>query len=165
VLDRFISDALVTRQEWELFRMLKAIPKIFWIIQGAHGGHKRVFDPLEQKYLAMAGLPTDPPAPGALPYAEFDQNVLFQLARRQRLHQAAAHLSPDQAEKDEQLVAFRRQLVQWVEDQQRAALEEVRLNVSNLAWSSDPADDPTEAIERRIDRFIQTGSLYPRPEE
>lgn len=165
ILKRFVSDSLVTRQEWELFHEHRAIPLLYWIIQGKNGGHKRVFSPLEQKYLGMAGLPQDAPAPGTLPYADFDQRVLIHLARRDRLHKASGRLSPVESEQDQQLIEFRRQLMQMVEDQVRADLESVKLDLDGIPRSGAKEDDPTGAIEEQIDRFIQTGSTAPPPEE
>lgn len=165
VLKRFITDALITRQEWELFREFQAIPKLFWIIQGPGGGHRRHFTPMEKKYLELAGLPADPPAPGDLAYADFDGRVLEMVRRRDRLQRQSGFLGANEDEYSAAMVEFRRQLVQWLEDQQRASLESVKLDLSNLPRSHESQDDPTEAIERRTDRFIRTGSIYPKPQE
>lgn len=165
VLGRYISEALVTRQEWELFRQHRAIPKLFWIIQGIGGGHRRHFTPLERKYLGLAGLPTEPPAPGDLAYADFDNRVLEMVRRRDRLQRQQGFLGTTEDEYSAAMVTFRRQLVQWLEDQQRAALESVKLDLGDLPRSGAPGDDPTAAIERRTERFIQTGSIYPKPKE
>lgn len=165
ILKRFVSDSLVTRQEWELFHQHKAVPKLFWIIQGSHGGHKRVFTQLEQKYLGMARLPQEPPDPGTLPYAEFDQRVLMQLARRDRLHKAGNRLSPIESERDQQLIEFRRQLMDWVSNQVRTDLESAKLDLSGIPTSGAKEDDPTGRIEEAIDRFIQTGSSAPPPQQ
>ena len=164
VLKRFVSDALVTRQEWELYQAQKAIPKLFWVIQGEHGGHKRTFTPLEQKYLALARLPTQPPAPGDLPYAEFDQRVLMQLARRDRLQKLSGRLSPVEAESDAQMIELRRQLVGWLEEQVRTDLESAKLDLGGVPRSGAKEDDPTGMIEESVHRFIQTGSSAPPPE-
>jgi len=164
VLKRFVSEALVTRQEWELYHTHKAIPKLYWVIQGEHGGHKRVFSPLEQKYLSLQGLPEEPPAPGDLPYAEFDQRVLWQFAQRDRLQKLSGRLSPVEAESDGQVVELWRQIMQRVENQQRESLESVKLDLSGLPRSGAKEDDPTGVIEEAIDRYIQTGSSAPPPE-
>lgn len=163
VLDRYITDAECTRQEWELYREYRAIPKLFWIIQGTTGGHRRHFTPLEQKYLKLAGLPDEAPAPGSLPYADFDQRTLDLVRRRDRLHTLgyAHRQNMVEGETSTAMVEFRRQLVQWLTDQQRDVLESAKLDLSGIPRSS---DDPSEAIERRTDRFIQTGSIYPKPE-
>lgn len=154
VLGRFVTESLVTRQEWELFREHRAIPKLYWIIQGEHGGHKRHFSPIEQKYLTLAGLPTDPPLPGELPYAPFDRRVLEQLARRDRLQHAKDKLSGHEDERSTQMVELRRQLVSWLEDQMKDVLESTKLDLTGIPRTS---DDPTAAIEAATARFIETG--------
>jgi hypothetical protein len=165
VLGRFITEADVTRQEWELFRELRAIPKLFWIVQGHHGGHRRHFTPMEKKYLQLAGLPPDPPAPGELPYVDFDNRALEMIRRRDRLQRQSGFLGANEDEYSAAMVEFRRQLVQWLEDQQHANLESAKLDLSDLPTSGDKVDDPTEAIERRTERFIQTGSIYPKAKD
>lgn len=165
VLDRFVSDAEVTRQEWELYREHKAIPLLFWIIQGENGGHKRTFTPIEQKYLKLAGLPSEAPAPGSLPYADFDQRALFQLARRDRIHTMQTRLSPMESERSQQAVELRRQVVAYLGDQVRATLESARLDINDLPKSSDPKYDPTPKLEEATERFINTGSTEPPLEE
>ena len=157
VLKRFVSDAEVTRQEWELYRAHKAVPLLFWIIQGDKGGHKRTFTPREQKEMALAKLPTEPPEPGSLPYADFDQRTLVQLAKRDRLHKSQVETLAEDVE-------FRRQFVAYLENQVREGLESVRLDLSGVPRSGAKEDDPTEMIEEAIDRYIQTGSTAPPPE-
>jgi hypothetical protein len=46
-----------------------------WIIQGDHGGHKVTHSGREQILARAMGLDADPPAPGSLPYAEWDWRV------------------------------------------------------------------------------------------
>jgi hypothetical protein len=157
VLDRFISDAEVTRQEWELFRQHKAIPILYWIIQGKNGGHKRTFSPLEQKLLQLKKLPAEAPNPGSLPYADFDQQVLMQLARRLRIHQSQRFLSPLEAERGQQAIEVRRQILDWLENQVREDLEAQPLDISNMKRSSDPKDDPTPKWEEAAENFLNTG--------
>lgn len=154
VLDRFISDSLVTKQEWEMYREFRAIPRLYWVIQGENGGHKRFFSPLEQKYLTLAGRPTDPPAPGSLPYAPYDRRVFDQLARRDRLREAQNHISADQDERSTQYVHFRQQLVDWLTDGMRETLESQKLDLSNMPRTS---DDPTGMIEQATQNFVETG--------
>lgn len=70
----------LTVRNWELYQQHHAQARLFWIIQGSGGGHRyRVNDPIERKVRRMAGLPADTPAPGALPFAEFDWRVLDNL--------------------------------------------------------------------------------------
>lgn len=166
VLNRYVTEAEVTQQEWDLFHEHLAVPKLFWIIQGDRGGHRRNFTPMERKYLELRGLPTEAASPGDLPYAEFDERVFEMVARRQRLHAAgSAFLGKDEDEYGAAMVEFRRQLVEWLTEQQRANLESAKLDLSDLPRSGAKEDDPSAAIERRTDRFIRTGSIYPKAGE
>ena len=161
VLGKYVTEAEVTRQEWQMHREFKAVPKLFWIIQGDQGGHKRHFSPIEQKYLKMLRLPEDPPAPGDLPYAEFDSRVLFQLQRRDRLHAAQGRLSTVTDEKHPDMVEFRRGLVGYLTDQVTAELESYKLNLDGIPRSHAREDDPTGHIEQAIENFINTGRMEP----
>lgn len=67
--------AMVTRLAWRLFREHRAVPLLFWIIEGDHGGHQRRFSEHQQRILRMQGLPDHPPVPGSQPYAPWDNRV------------------------------------------------------------------------------------------
>jgi hypothetical protein len=159
VLKRYITDAECTRQEWELFREHKAIPKLFWIIQGDRGGHRRHYTPLEQKVLELAGLPTEAPSPGDLPYAEFDNRALEMVRRRDRLQRNNGWVGSSEEEYQRGMKDVRRSLVQWVTAQMTASLESERLSLDGIPRTD---YDPTADIERRLERFIETGSIYPQ---
>lgn len=91
VLKRYVVDgepALIDRRQWVLFREFQCLAQPLWIIQGSRGGHKRHFTPSELRHLRTRGYPHKAaPAPGELPYAEFDERVLVQLAKMDRLRQ------------------------------------------------------------------------------
>lgn len=77
---------LIDRRQWVLFRELGAFARPVWVVQGDRGGHKRHFSPLEIRHLRTQGYPYDEaPAPGELPYADFDERVVDQLARMDQL--------------------------------------------------------------------------------
>lgn len=90
-LGAYITDglpSLIDRRQWVMFRELNAFARPLWIIQGSAGGHKRFFTPMELRYLRTQGYPWDAaPAPGELAYAEFDERVVAQLAKLDRLRQ------------------------------------------------------------------------------
>jgi hypothetical protein len=154
VLRRFISDSLVTRDEWELFREHNAIPKLYWVIQGENGGHKRTFSKLEQKYLKLAGLPADPPTPGSLPYAPFDRRVMDQLAWRDRLKALKGKLSDDLDARSTEQQAFRTHLVKWLENQMQETLESDLIKLGDQPRG----EDMSEQIDTEINNYIETGS-------
>jgi hypothetical protein len=158
VMQCFLTDGCtVTRQEWELYREHgKAIPKLYWIIQGDHGGHLRRYGQLETQWLELAGRPTDPPAPGDLPYAPYDRRVFDQLAHRAQLKQLESKLSQDRGERSSQKQELRAAIVKWIESQSREVLESEKIDLSGIPTSS---DDPTGQIERETANYIETGTL------
>src|SRR5207247_1915988 len=83
---RWWSDAFVSHQQWVLFHKTHCYPLLYWIVQGDQGGHKRKLTSAEKMLLKINGSPQlDVPAPGQLPYADFDNRVLDQLALRDKL--------------------------------------------------------------------------------
>jgi hypothetical protein len=72
-------DCLITEQAYWLYRETGAWAKRYWVIQGDKGGHKYRFTQVEQRLLRFMNLPTDPPVPGTLPYAPFDERVIAQM--------------------------------------------------------------------------------------
>jgi hypothetical protein len=160
VLQKYITEAEVTRQEWELYREHKAVPKLFWIIQGNAGGHRRHYTRAEQRLLELAQLPTDPPSPGDLPYAEFDNRTLAMVRRYDRINRRKGYLGNSEAEYEAEMKGVRRELVKWVTDQMVGVLESEKLSLEGIPRTD---YDPTGDIERRLERFIETGSIYPKP--
>jgi hypothetical protein len=83
----WVSDSLVSRTQWQLFRETGGYPALYWIIQGDRGGHAWQFEPEEANYLRALGKPDAPPRPGALAYAPYDRRVRDQLLARDKLRQ------------------------------------------------------------------------------
>lgn len=118
-------DCIITERAWHLYRDTKCWGRPFWVIQGAEGGHKRWFSPNEKKFLKMAGLPTESPPPGDLPYADFDDRVMARLttydllkgqhAGLRRKKTLLQGLYSSRYEEDER--AFREQFVKWLAEQ------------------------------------------------
>lgn len=78
----FVSDV-----QHELYRLHKVYARPFWVMQGESGGHQVQFDPWQANLLSVKGLPTEPPAIGSLQPCPFDNRVIHQLQRLNRLHQ------------------------------------------------------------------------------
>jgi len=90
-------DCLITTRAWDLFRETACWGRPYWIIKGTTGGHKREFSQVEQKLLRLHGLPSDAPAAGALPFAEFDDRVMSQLRGQDMLRGVHDRLSSTRA--------------------------------------------------------------------
>lgn len=81
VLGRFVRTRYlpISRQQWEIYRETGCFARPLWVIQGAHGGHLRRFTDVQAAISEMHGGPDAPPAPGDLPYADFDRRVVEKL--------------------------------------------------------------------------------------
>jgi hypothetical protein len=169
VLGRFVRnpDVNITERAWNLYQQFGCWGRPFWVIQGDKGGHKRWFSSIEKKFLKLAGLPADPPVPGDLPYADFDERVMEQLRRHDRLQAVHGNLKRFKAEntelweqrKDEAEKEFRRQLVTWLKEQ----VAEIAPDVTKSLFGLDAprrrinASRFEEMTERAEENFIETG--------
>ena len=86
---RWISDSIVSLMQWNLYRETGCYGQRWWILQGAHGGHKWRLSPVERAYLAatrgLSADEADTPAPGSLPYAPWDERSKLAIIRADRL--------------------------------------------------------------------------------
>jgi hypothetical protein len=126
------TPALVTTEQWELYRETHGWATLCWIVQGSAGGHKARFTPNERRLLKMAKLPSEAPAPGNLPYLEPNELTWRLLAELDKLSRwnrgewtnryatkSAASLTAD-TEKTARRVEFRMALSRWLEEQAKA---------------------------------------------
>lgn len=90
----------VTAFQWEMYRKHKCWARPFWVIQGNDGGTPAEFSEIEQAILQAQGKDTEPPEPGALPYAPWDTRVERQLQARDRLMKVRYRLASLQASAD-----------------------------------------------------------------
>jgi hypothetical protein len=117
----------VTRYQQQMYRGHKVHARTSWIIQGEHGGHMAQFGESTKELCRAKGLPTEPPMPGDLPYAPFDERVVAQIQRMNKLRALRGDLaefkkrygSPEnwKREKREQLRAARKEYVRFINAQ------------------------------------------------
>ena len=84
---------IVNQRTWEIFRATGRYAQPIWCIQGSHGGTPMRYQPIEQMRCRLQGLPSQPPDPGTLPYAEFDQRVIVALKQREEVYDLASKIS------------------------------------------------------------------------
>lgn len=168
---RAVVESFVNDYQWSMYRTHRVWARELWILQGTNGGHATAYSPQEQDVLRLCGLPTDPPAVGALPYAPFDQRVIARMRERNRLTKLGNNLDTLRksgarevmiTEEAEAAKAFRRQYVAFLEEQQRDRVE-------LTTWFTSKSDNrdslPTAtAAEVRAaamakDYYIETGEL------
>lgn len=76
---------MVSRDTWELFQETGHYGKLWWVLQGDQGGHRYQLDKIESRVSMMMGGPKDTPAPGNLPYAEWDRRAFLKIVQLDRV--------------------------------------------------------------------------------
>lgn len=104
----------------------------WWIIQGTRGGHKVEFSDAESALLYLEGRPWEPPTPGSLPYAEFDNRVVEQIVLWDRLR--SGYRTIKTAQKGEDADAwrqFRKRLLGFLNEQVSESVEDLKPTVTD----------------------------------
>lgn len=160
----------ITPTQWRLYRETGYVGWPFWVIQGTRGGHKVAFSSQEKAFLQMAGKPTEPPPPGALEYADFDERTIAQIIRWNKLRQFNESLrdfkkaqSPEEyrARAAEHEKALRQQLVDFL-DEQMADVAELFIRAADtgeLGRTRPTAIDYDRLTPQAIERYVETGHL------
>jgi hypothetical protein len=135
----WMSDSLVSRTQWELYRETGQYGRRLWIIQGISGGHPEALSDNEREFLEMRGHGgVEMPEPGDLEYAEFDERVLYRLLALDKLLKWDQNITWDQRSERKTKAGV------WVRrDRQR---EEMTLNAQLL----DYLDETVESITRDL---------------
>lgn len=175
VLEEFIPEdgCLITKRAHRLYKEFQCWGRPWWVIQGTKGGHKRWFNETEKKLLKLAGLRQEPPAPGDLEYAPFDERVVTQLVKHDLLRNEQGRvqstlgqrqiltLSGFRRKEDDEARTFRKLLLDWLSDQ----VSEVSDDLTNSLMKLDaPRRDVDErrieaAQEASEQTFIETGRV------
>lgn len=118
---------------WKLYHETGQYGQRWWVIQGAHGGHRYDLTKVEQKILAMKSKrrEVDVPLAGDLPYAEFDERVLRHLRKLEsvaRWQKVCAYADANEArldaEEQKEAEESRRLMSDWLDEQFGAVFSE-----------------------------------------
>lgn len=172
--ERQAKAMLANDYQCRMYREHRVWARNLWVIQGSQGGHPVEYLPHEQKMLQAAGLPTDPPPVGTLPYAPFDQRVIDQLRRRSRLERLGSMSAVQrQARSDvveREMQEAERDFRRWHYDMVR---ESMAASADFLAYYGSSAKTATEArrtipetsrdelnaVARAKETYIDTGVI------
>ncbi len=148
---KHVKGALMTDQQWRLWERFQCWPSLYWIIQGSKGGHRRRYSPTESNLLKTRKAPTQPPTPGALPYAPFDTRVIDavqanNLERLWKLGKSFAARKPEDLENEEvqALEDIESRHIDYLVEQVQAAYEEYNSLLR-------PVEIPTSAEVQPLD--------------
>ena len=166
---------LITLRQYQIFRRTGYVARPFWIIQGSAGGHKAFFSREEQRLLLEANLPGEPPGVGELAYAPFDDRVLRQIVRHNRLTKVAGDLRRYRKQMGEGYQQYREaadrdmraQLVDWLSSGFLGEDEDVIRRMvadDDLTDEMQRSDFDVERVEEEVlATYIETGNA-PDPE-
>lgn len=163
---------LVNDYQWTMYRDHRVWARELWIIQGDSGGHATHFQQEERDLLRAKGLPDEPPAVGALPYAPFDGRVIRAMQRRNRLialgndldalrRSGRADVMKEHWAQSQR--AFRTEYLSFLDDQVRE-LADLNAFVTRKAENRDCLPTTSRADRNaaaRLDEFLETGELSP----
>lgn len=162
--DRVLQQFIHTRErectltQWRLWQQHGVYGIPWWVIQGVKGGHKRWFATDEKKALRYAKLPDEPPVPGSLPYAPFDQRVLDRVLTYDRLRRFTQKLSRTgvKAEHKDLVRKARKAYLDHLGDVVAEARDMLR-NADLPTLPGGPAPARAMDWEAEIDRFLTQG--------
>jgi hypothetical protein len=148
--------ALINQTEWRLSRELAALghpgwARAWWVIQGEHGGHPRYYTPAEAALADLADLPSEPPVPGELAYAEPDARTWDAVQAADRVRQGAKLLE--------------RRVQDFVGEQRETALRVRRATFDMLQRASRHAVDAYGAGMRRELSAYRLGAFAYAPDD
>ncbi len=118
--------------QWKLFQQTGHYGTRWWCIQGDQGGHRHRLDKIESRISRINGGPSDTPAPGDLPYADFDGRVFRKIAQLDRVRMWKGvgdyvhrnHAQMDAEERDEGEAA-NKAMWGWLESQVKRTVDKI----------------------------------------
>lgn len=122
----------ISRDTWELFQETGHYGKPWWVIQGDQGGHRYQLDKIESKISRMNGGPSDTPAPGDLPYADFDRRTFSKILQLDRVRMwkhvtdyASRNHAQMDAEDEQEATLARQALWGWLGTQVKKTVDTI----------------------------------------
>ena len=163
------KDVLVSRYQQEMFKAHRVHARPCWVIQGTRGGHHAAYDKATQEDHRAMGLPPEPPKPGDMAYADFDERVVKQLVHMSKLvrfkndfgefKKRFGDVEGQKREAGNALRAAREKYVKWINSQFEDGDEEFLSASRAGAFENAPRsnDDFVEKNEKADQKYIERG--------
>lgn len=145
--NRYIGGAarLIDYGQWKLFQETGHYGTRWWCIQGDAGGHRHRLDKTEARISRIYGGPSDTPAPGDLPYADFDRRTFAKVAQLDRVRMWKGvtdyvHRNHDQMDAEERDEGERANWAMWgwLESQVKRTVDKIGLSGANALKDAAP---------------------------
>lgn len=160
VLGRFIPDAYcnVSLLQWQLYQDTGCYGRMYWIVQGTKGGHKKAFNRAESVVSRLNGGPKQPPLIGDLCYATPDNRTFDKIAKNDLVRtysyllDKADGADPELFDAHDQRILdeMRGQVWKWLADQVAEAIEENPEGAREIWESGENRDYDEAALEAAI---------------
>ena len=135
------------------------LPVPLWIVQGVEGGHPVTYSTVDRIWAQYRTGQPDAPAPGSLPYADFDERVVQGLVQRDRWRGVwSTALAEAEGREDEAERAVRRLL----DASTQASMAEVIDRVAPGVLATAPRDGRVYDYQAEIDQYLETGEIASR---
>lgn len=163
------EDILVSRYQQQMYRQHRVLANPCWVIQGTKGGHHAAYTKAMIEDHRALGLRTEPPKPGDLPYADFDERVVTQLVEMSKLvrfkndfgefKRRYGSVEGQKREAANALRAAREKYVKWINSQFEDGDDELIAGYRKGDLSDAPrtTDDFVEKDEKADEKYILTG--------
>lgn len=168
VAQRFVSSygGTINREQWQWFQETGCYGRIYWIVQGPAGGHKRRWDDLEAGLAKALGGEERPPAPGELAYQPFSMRVIERLREHDRVlryrYAEPVQLEAVEGAQREHERALRTQLFDTMTDQVQETLtfthrqqQAVRSTWQRIASTAEPGPNDVADLDRLRENFVR----------
>lgn len=171
VRQRFVSsyNGTINREQWQWFQETGCYGRVYWIVQGPAGGHRRRWDDLESGLAKTVAGEAQPPAMGELPYQPFSMRVIERLREHDRLLRyryadPVRLTSVDRAQRDHER-ALRAQLFDTMTDQVQETLtfthqqrQAVRSSWRRVASTAEPGPNEVVDLDQLRENFVEAAA-------
>jgi hypothetical protein len=146
------------RRQAAYFREHSKIPLAFWIIQGDQGGHRLEYGEHEAELAQFYGGSREPPTPGSLSYAPFDNRVLEALHGYDRVMSKFSSLTAAyEGNAQAALEQMRRDMLALSKDVLGDTVKDAAKDL--MALDVPIVDGPPPDYDAAYDQFITTGTM------
>lgn len=135
------------------------LPVPLWIVQGTDGGHPVTFGTVDRIWAQYRTGSADAPAPGSLPYADFDGRVVQGLVERDRWRGVWNSALAEAEGREEEA---ERRVRRLIDESTQASMAEVIERVAPSVLANAPRDGVEYDYQGEIDQYLETGEIASR---
>lgn len=148
----------IDQQQWELFQETGCYGTRWWIVQGSEGGHRHRLDRVEARIAKLMGGESDTPAPGDLPYADFDYRAYEKIVLADKVREwkqvsdwCARKSETLNAEETAAEIEANKLLWEWMGAKTKRRIETLSSAEKAAIWATQPTGLGKVSKDKRMD--------------